>query len=89
MSGNDVMFNKDAKNYNNLASKVIDYFINTYSKFLFFYNKVYEYLYLYLENHSSKLKKEEPFTLNKCLVDILNENRSLREKIQKIQEQLK
>ena len=87
MSGNDVMFNKDAKNYNNLASKVIDYFINTYSKFLFFYNKVYEYLYL--ENHSSKLKKEEPFTLNKCLVDILNENRSLREKIQKIQEQLK
>ena len=89
MSGNNIMLNKVDNNINNLASKVSNHFINTYSKFLFFYNKVYDYLYLYLEYPESKLRKDDPFTLNNCLVDILNENKFLKEKIEKIKEEYK
>ena len=69
----------------NLIAK---YFTDTYSKFLWFYNKVYECLYLYTtqsENkYNSPLVKEEPHLVNNCLVEILNENKELKKKLKDI-----
>ena len=64
------------------------YFIDTYSKFLWFYNKVYECLYIYITDPEKKyniqLIKEEPHLVNNCLVEILNENKKLKKKIKDI-----
>ena len=64
------------------------YFIDTYSKFLWFYNKVYECLYIYITDPENKyniqLIKEEPHLVNNCLVEILNENKKLKKKIKDI-----
>ena len=86
-------FNKsDEKNKNISAEQIANYFTNTYSKYLWFYNKVYECLKLYFDLHNinnGQLIKEDPCSINNCLVEILNENQKLKEKIHKIKDAIK
>ena len=86
-------FNKnDGKNKNINADQIAKYFTNTYSKYLWFYNKVYECMKLYtsMENlNNVQLIKEDPCSVNNFLVEILNENKKLKEKILKIKNSLK
>ena len=86
-------FNKsDEKNKNISAEQIANYFTNTYSKYLWFYNKVYECLKLYFDLHNinnEQLIKEDPCSINNCLVEILNENQKLKEKIHKIKDAIK
>ena len=85
MSGNIAMFNKNENNRNE-SIKISKFFINTYTKFLWFYNKIFDYLSLYIQNPETKLRKEEPYTLNNCIVEILNENKLLKEKFTKLKD---
>ena len=79
--------NKNELKNNNDPIKIARYFTDTYSKFLWFYNIVYECLFLYTKN--TELRKEDPCSINNCLIEILNENKDLREKINKIKHVLK
>lgn len=93
MSG---MFDKSSVNFidrNNLGSnndsmaKMANYFTDKYSKFLWFYNKIYRYLEIYNTNSEKKFasfNKEDPFSVNNCIVEVLNDNKKMKEKIQKI-----
>ena len=85
MSGNIAMFNKNENNRNE-SIKISKFFINTYAKFLWFYNKIFDYLSLYIQNPETKLRKEEPITLNNCIVEILNENKLLKENFTKLKD---
>ena len=88
LSGDLSAFNKNEGKNNIDPNKIARYFTDTYSKFLWFYNKVYEYLFLYTtnsgDNYNIELKKEDPCSINNCLVEILNENKELKDKINKI-----
>ena len=87
LSGDLSSFNKNEVKNNIDPNKIARYFTDTYSKFLWFYNKVYEYLFLYTKN--TELRKEDPCSINNCLVEILNENKDLKEKINKIKSVMK
>ena len=86
-------FNKnDWKNKNINANQIAKYFTKTYSKYLWFYNKVYECIKIYINMENKnyvQLIKEDPCSVNNCLVEILNENKTLKEKIQKIKNAMK
>lgn len=82
LSGDLSSFNKNDGNNNIDPNKVAKYFTDTYSKFLWFYNRVFEYLSIYTQN--PELRKEDPCAVNNCLVEILNENKELKDKINKI-----
>ena len=80
-------YNKCKQNNSEMITK---YFIDTYSKFLWFYNKVYDYLSLYIndpdDKKNIKLNKEEPHLINNILVDILNENKELKRKMKELKQ---
>ena len=94
MSGygsNIILGNKDfgGKGEDIAIMKATNYFTDKYSNFLWFYNKVFNYLEIYNKNLADKkfdLKKEDPFTLNNCIIEILNDNKKMKEKIKKIKE---
>ena len=75
--------NKPNQNLN----KIIRYFSETYGRFLWFYEKTYNYLLIYNQkcnNQNFDLNKNDPYSVNSYLVEILNENKSLKEKINQI-----
>lgn len=94
MSGygsNIILGNKDCggKGEDIAIMKATNYFTDKYSNFLWFYNKVFNYLEIYNKNIADKkfdLKKEDPFSLNNCIIEILNDNKKMKEKIRKIRE---
>ena len=68
-------------------NKLITIFSDTYGKFLWFYEKVYNYLVIYKqkeENKNIELNKEDPYSVNSYLIEILNENKLLKDKIDQI-----
>ena len=88
LSGN-LSFNKNDRDKTKVdTNKIAKYFTDTYSKFLWFYNKVYEYLMVFKnnsgKNYGIELRKEDPCSINNFLVEILNENKKLEDKIKKI-----
>ena len=70
------------------SQKLGQSFIDKYSKFLWFYYKVCEYLSIYFNNSEKSLdissQKEDPYLINNILIGILNENIKLKEKLNKI-----
>ena len=70
------------------SQKLGQSFIEKYSKFLWFYYKVCEYLSIYFNNSEKSLDisslKEDPYLINNLLIEILNENIKLKEKLSKI-----
>ena len=88
LSGN-LSFNKNDRDKTKVdTNKISKYFTYTYSIFLWFYNKVYEYLMVFKnksgKNYGIELRKEDPCSINNFLVEILNENKKLEEKIKRI-----
>ena len=70
-------------------NKLISLFSETYGKFLWFYEKVYNYLLIYNqknENKNVELNKEDPYSVNSYLIEILNENKLLKDKINQIKD---
>ena len=56
---------------------------------MWFYEKVYNYLLIYNqknENNNIELNKEDPYSVNNYLIEILNENKLLKDKINQIKE---
>ena len=69
--------------------RVSENFTRKYANFLWFYNKVFDYLYIYNSFEKKyEIKKEDPFSLNNCIIGILNENKKMKEKIRKIKEHI-
>ena len=70
------------------SQKIGQIFIDKYSKFLWFYYKVCEYLTIYFNNYDKSIDisslKEDPYSINNFLIGILNENIKLKEMINKI-----
>ena len=70
------------------SQKLGQSFIEKYSKFLWFYYKVCEYLSIYFNNSEKSLYisslKEDSYLINNLLIEILNENIKLKEKLNKI-----
>ena len=74
------------------VNKIIQSFSDTYGKFLWFYEKVYNYLLIYNQKFDKKtvvLNKEDPFSVNNYLIGILNENKSLKDTIRQIRKEAK
>ena len=72
-----------------VINKLISLFSETYGKFLWFYEKVYNYLLIYNqknENKNVELNKEDPYSVNSYLIEILNENKLLKDKLNQIKE---
>ena len=73
-------------------NKMVQSFSDTYDKFLWFYEKVFNYLKIYNSNYDHKdieLDKKEPYTLNNYLIEILNENKTLKEKLKQLEDIVK
>lgn len=78
---------KDTNKFNQNLNKIITYFSETYGRFLWFYEKAYNYLQIYNQkcnNQNFDLNKNDPYSVNSYLVEILNENKLLKEKINQI-----
>ncbi len=74
---------------NECKKKMASYFTEKYSKFLWFYNKIYNYLEIYNTNSEKKFtdfNREDPFSVNNCIVEVLNDNKKMKEKIKKIKD---
>ena len=73
---------------NRESQKAGQSFIDKYSKFLWFYYKVCEYLSIYFntseKNRDISSQKEDPYLINNLLIEILNENIKLKEMLNKI-----
>ena len=78
---------KEQINQPQAINKIITLFSDTYGKFLWFYEKVYNYLVIYNqkgENKDIPLNKDDPYSVNNYLIEILNENKLLKDKINQI-----
>ena len=69
-------------------------FSDIYGKFLWFYEKVFNYLTAYKikcgdDKNGIALVKDDPFSLNSYLIEILNENLFLKGKIEDIKKKAK
>ena len=85
-------FNSNSNDLNQNINKVIQSFSDTYGKFLWFYEKVFNYLSIYRQRCDTKnveLNKDDPFSVNSYLIEILNENKSLKDKIKQIRKEFK
>lgn len=94
MSGYISTFNKsDEGNFQEKIYNMAQLITNRYSNFLWFYNKLFDYLFVFIQqtknNYGIEIRKEEPLSINNLLVEILNENLRLKEKIKNIKEAMK
>lgn len=81
-SSNNELISSENSNDTNI-DKIIQFFSDTYGNFLWFYEKVYNYLEIYSQNVHKKnlaLNKNDPCSVNQYLIEILNENISLKGK---------
>ena len=88
----NIDFNTSVNPSNQNVNKIIQSFSDTYGKFLWFYEKVYNYLSIYNQRCDKKtveLNKDDPFSLNNYLIEILNENKLLKDKIRQIRKEAK
>jgi hypothetical protein len=88
----NIDFNTSVNPSNQNVNKIIQSFSDTYGKFLWFYEKVYNYLSIYNQRCDKKtveLNKDDPFSLNNYLIEILNENKLLKDKIRQTRKEAK
>ena len=83
----------NSTNINANINKIVSSFSDIYGKFLWFYEKVFNYLTAYKikcgdDKNGIVLVKDDPFSLNSYLIEILNENLSLKDKIKLIEAKL-
>ena len=80
----------NSTNINANINKIVSSFSDIYGKFLWFYEKVFNYLTAYKKKcgGDKNLVKDDPFSLNSYLIEILNENLSLKDKIKLIEAKL-
>lgn len=82
----------NSTNINANINKIVSSFSDIYGKFLWFYEKVFNYLTAYKQYDNDKngivLVKDDPFSLNSYLIEILNENLSLKDTIKHIEAKL-
>ena len=90
-SNNDSFSYEELQNKNNAnINKIIQTFSDTYGKFLWFYEKVFNYLSIYNSQVDKKniiLNKNDPFSINSYLINILNENKKFKETIKQIRKE--
>ena len=78
---------KDPNKQNQMINKIIQSFSDIYGNYLWFYEKVYNYLKIYKEQCDKNdilLDKADPCSVNNYLIVILNENKSLKDQIKNI-----
>ena len=90
-SNNDSFSYEELQNKNNAnINKIIQTFSDTYGKFLWFYEKVFNYLSIYNSQVDKKniiLNENDPFSINSYLINILNENKKFKETIKQIRKE--
>jgi uncharacterized protein YukE len=84
----------NSTNINANINKIVSSFSDIYGKFLWFYEKVFNYLTAYKlkcggDKNGIVLVKDDPFSLNSYLIEILNENLFLKGKIEDIKKKAK
>ena len=84
----------NSTNINANINKIVSSFSDIYGKFLWFYEKVFNYLTAYKikcgdDKNGIALVKDDPFSLNSYLIEILNENLFLKGKIEDIKKKAK
>ena len=84
----------NSTNINANINKIVSSFSDIYGKFLWFYEKVFNYLTAYKikcgdDKNGIALVKDDPFSLNSYLIEILNENLFLKDKFKHIKEEAK
>ena len=84
----------NSTNINANINKIVSSFSDIYGKFLWFYEKVFNYLTAYKikcgdDKNGIALVKDDPFSLNSYLIEILNENLFLKGKIEDIKKEAK
>lgn len=84
----------NSTNINANINKIVSSFSDIYGKFLWFYEKVFNYLTAYKKKcgggkNGIVLVKDDPFSLNSYLIEILNENLFLKGKIEDIKKKAK
>ena len=82
----------NSTNINANINKIVSSFSDIYGKFLWFYEKVFNYLTTYkikCGDDKIALVKDDPFSLNSYLIEILNENLFLKGKIEDIKKKAK
>lgn len=84
----------NSTNINANINKIVSSFSDIYGKFLWFYEKVFNYLTAYKQKYDNDkngivLVKDDPFSLNSYLIEILNENLFLKGKIEDIKKKAK
>ena len=91
LSNNDSFSYEELQNKNNAnINKIIQTFSDTYGKFLWFYEKIFNYLSIYNSQVDKKniiLNKNDPFSINSYLINILNENKKFKETIKQIRKE--
>ena len=91
LSNNDSFSYEELQNKNNAnINKIIQTFSDTYGKFLWFYEKVFNYLSIYNSQVDKKniiLNENDPFSINSYLINILNENKKFKETIKQIRKE--
>ena len=84
----------NSTNINANINKIVSSFSDIYGKFLWFYEKVFNYLTAYKlkcgdDKNGIVLVKDDPFSLNSYLIEILNENLFLKGKFKDIKKEAK
>ena len=82
----------NSTNINANINKIVSSFSDIYGKFLWFYEKVFNYLTAYkikCGDDKIVLVKDDPFSLNSYLIEILNENLFLKGKFKDIKKKAK
>ena len=84
----------NSTNINANINKIVSSFSDIYGKFLWFYEKVFNYLTAYKQKYDNDkngivLVKDDPFSLNSYLIEILNENLFLKGKFKDIKKEAK
>lgn len=79
----------NSTNINANINKIVSSFSDIYGKFLWFYEKVFNYLTAYKQKcgddkNGIVLDKDDPFSLNSYLIEILNENLSRKDNFKKL-----
>ena len=92
LSNNDSFSYEELQNKNNAnINKIIQTFSDTYGKFLWFYEKVFNYLSIYNSQVDKKniiLNKNDPFSINSYFINMLNENKKFKETIKQIRKEV-
>ena len=85
-----IVFQQDDKNKKEIGLEISKKMAEKYSKYIWFYYKIFQYLKIFYnqsgKKYESELNENDPFTLHQFLVEILNENKMLTDKLKQVKE---